>query len=326
MIVKKRNTPRILRQLRALKSRLYNQHPQFSVIVQNEIRRANGFKGEASVDYYLSDLLENDFFIFHDLRLPFNDDFFQIDTLILTHCYMAIIEIKNFAGSLYFDPVFSQMIRTLNGQEECFFDPIAQVKRQQMHLDKWMDLHQLPKLPIYYFIAISNPETLIKTPPGNSTVPGVVFHAHQVPEKIRSIRRAHRKERITADERKKISRYLTRYHTPYDIDILNKFHINEEELITGVGCPNCSAIPMKPANRGTWFCSSCGCTSINAHISATHDYFLLKSKTITNEQFRIWTHLKSRKTATRLLKNMRLPIFGAKRGTKYRQPPDFDDA
>lgn len=247
-----------------------------------------------------------------------------MDTLILTRYFLLIIEVKNIAGTIYFDPVFEQLIRTLNGKEEGSLDPIAQVRRQKMHLSHWMELHQLPKPPIEFWVAISNPSTIIKTAPGNSDVPQRVCHMHQISEKIQSIRHTYSKGRITLAEQKKISQYLTKYHTPPKIDILKMYRITEEQLITGVQCPSCHAIPMQRI-QGAWHCPSCGCISKNAHVQTLHDYFLLISTSITNEEFRKWTHLKSRKTAARLLNQLNLPVSGNNRHMMYHQPIGFDD-
>ncbi|WP_188802456.1 nuclease-related domain-containing protein [Sporolactobacillus putidus] len=324
LIVKRRNPPRILRQVRALKSRIPSHHPQFTEISQNETRRSSGFKGEESLDYFFTDLAsEKDYFIYHDLRLPLNNTFFQMDTLIMTRRFLLIIEVKNMAGTLYFDPVFEQLIRTLNGREEGFLDPIAQVRRQKKQLTRWMDLHQLPPIPIEFMVAISNPSTIIRTEPGNFAVPQRVAHIHQVPERIQTIRSTCSEEKMTLAELKKIGHYLIKYHTPSEINILKMYQITEDDLITGVHCPSCRAIPMNRTN-GTWRCPSCGCKSKNAHVQALHDYFLLISPAITNEEFRKWTHLKSSKTAYKLLQNMNLPVSGNNRCRLYHQPTGFD--
>lgn len=324
MIVKERNPPRILQQIRALKSRISSHHPQFTEICRNETRRSSGFKGEESLDYFFTDLAtEKDYFIFHDLRLSLNNTFFQMCTLIMTRCFLLIIEVKNMAGTLYFDPVFKQLIRTLNGREEGFFDPIAQVERQKMQLTRWMNLHQLPPIPIEFMVVISNPSTIIRTEPGNSAVPQRVAHIHQVPERIQTIRSTYSEEKMTLAEQKRISHYLIKYHTPSDINILKMYQITEADLIAGVHCPSCRAIPMQRTN-GTWHCPSCGCKSKNAHVQALHDYFLLICPAITNEEFRKWTYLKSSKTAYELLQKMNLPVSGNNRRRLYHQPIGFD--
>ncbi|TGA97772.1 NERD domain-containing protein [Sporolactobacillus shoreae] len=324
MIIKKRNTPRILHQLQSLKCRISIHHSQYTEIKKNELRRFKGFNGEKAIDYYLSELPGDRYFIFHGLRLPLNDNCFQMDTLILTQYFLLIIEIKNIAGTIYFDPVFHQMIRTWGEKEEGFSDPITQAQLQKTHLARWMVKYHLPRLPIEFFVAVSSPSTIIKTSPGDTTVPQKVCHMHQIPEKIQSMTQVYPKETITLADRKKIEFHFTKYHTPPKIDILKEYQIDPDELITGVHCPQCSAIPMKRI-PGAWHCQSCGCVSNNAHIKALFDYFLIVSTTITIEEFQRWTHLESHKTASRLLNELNLPVSGNNRCKIFHQPIGFDD-
>ncbi|WP_091587080.1 nuclease-related domain-containing protein [Alteribacillus bidgolensis] len=102
-----------------------------------------------SIDYYLSSLSKKTDLIFHDIRLPSKDKtFFQIDIFILTMNFCLILEVKNVAGTLYFNPFFHQLIRTVNDKEEGFPDPILQINRQKDHLNTWLQKNNLPNLPI----------------------------------------------------------------------------------------------------------------------------------------------------------------------------------
>ncbi|MDQ7861687.1 nuclease-related domain-containing protein [Peribacillus frigoritolerans] len=56
------------------------------------------------------------YYIFHDLRLQDQSRFFQLDTLLISKKYALIIEVKNIAGAIYFDPHFNQLIRTIEGK------------------------------------------------------------------------------------------------------------------------------------------------------------------------------------------------------------------
>ncbi|WP_197205174.1 nuclease-related domain-containing protein [Cytobacillus firmus] len=53
---------------------------------------------------------------------------FQIDIIILTPYFISILEVKNISGSLYFNSIFTQMVRTIEDKEEGFPDPVKQVK------------------------------------------------------------------------------------------------------------------------------------------------------------------------------------------------------
>ncbi|RSL35137.1 NERD domain-containing protein [Salibacterium salarium] len=85
--------------------------------------------------------------IFHDLRLRNSLRYFQIDTLILTSSFFLIIEVKNIAGTLSFDPHRYQMVRKANGTAEEFSDPRLQVKRHHLQFEKWLEQQQIPIPP-----------------------------------------------------------------------------------------------------------------------------------------------------------------------------------
>lgn len=317
LIKKKRTTPHILKQVRALKRRLSRDHPQYTLICHEEKKRSIGFKGEMAIDYYLAELAD-DYWIYHDLRLPIHQSHFQIDTLILTCSFIQIIEIKSLAGVVYIDPVFKQMIRTLNGKEEGFLDPIAQVKLQKTHLIQWLAIHHFPRLPVADFVTISSPETILKTQPGNSTIPRKICHMHQVIDRIHALASGSRKKILTPAERERLSAKLVDSYTPLQKNILQHYHIDKKDLITGVHCPSCHVIPMNRI-QGAWHCPNCECKSTTAHQETLEDYFLLISDQITNREFRKWAQLDSRSTATRLLRASHLSVSGNKKNRTYHQ-------
>ncbi|WP_242021111.1 nuclease-related domain-containing protein [Cytobacillus oceanisediminis] len=91
--------------------------------------RIAGYNGEKQLDYYLSLLPKNEFRIYNDLRLTLQNAF-QIDSLIITPFFAAIIEVKNYSGTLYFEPLSGQLIQIHGQKEEVIPNPISQVMRQ----------------------------------------------------------------------------------------------------------------------------------------------------------------------------------------------------
>ncbi len=64
-------------------------------------------------------------------------------------------------------------------------------------------------------------------------------------------------------------------------------------------------------------CSHCQKTSKDAHVQALKDYYYLIGPTITNEKFRTFTNLKSRKTSYKLLSSLNLNSSGTTSNTTY---------
>jgi Nuclease-related domain len=320
--MKERKTPVVVSILEMLLTRLHPKYPRRADLEEELAKFLSGHKGEQSLDFYLDELPQKEYFIFHNLRILQKPNFFQLDFLILTQNYFLIIEVKNFSGILYFDQDLYQLIRKINGVEETFADPISQVKRQHYCLIDWLKDHKFTNIPIESLVVISNPQTQIKVPPGRSDIYKMVTHKIHLPERIRFYQRIHKEERISKNDLRKLSKLLLKNHTSPTPNVLQKYQISKEDIIKGVACPNCGVIPMIRSTR-KWFCNTCKSDSKSAHIQALRDYSLLISPTITNSQCRDFLKLESRTIAKKLLIAMNLPTSGQLRHRKYHL--NFDD-
>ncbi|MED3573719.1 nuclease-related domain-containing protein [Cytobacillus praedii] len=316
MIVKPRKIPLSIRKLEALIRRLPPYHPKIPLISEELNKKMAGFKGESSLDFYLGFLDPKAYFIFHDLRLKDDSRYFQIDTLIVTKSYLLIIEVKNIAGTIHFDPLFNQLIRIKDGKEMAFPDPLMQVKRQKLQLKKWYTNNGLREIPIYSLVVISNPQTVIRTTPENRLLSQKVIRCEALPSKIIQIENSVHTCILSEKELKKAIRIIKKQHIELDSSIMNKYNISKDELIKGVFCKNCLQFPLA-RQHGTWFCSVCLEKCNHAHKAALNDYRLLISKTITNSQLRDFLNIESAATATRLLHSMKIPCSGVNKGRVY---------
>jgi hypothetical protein len=322
LIKKEREIPIKLRKLEALLRRLPSNHLKRSKIEEEYAKIRAGYRGEKSIDFYLNSLDEKRFFIFHDIRLQHcNNEYFQIDILLLTSNYLVILEIKNMNGTLCFDQKFHQLIRALNGKEEAFPDPITQVKRQKKHLQKWLISNHFPSLPIFPLIVISNPATLIKSIPAYSDeVTRKVIHASQLHSKIEQINQQVKDDVLSTREVNKLSRLLLKLHSPHNPDILPHFQLEKKDLLRGIQCPTCKNLEMQRVN-GSWTCSSCKTSRKDAHVAALDDYCLLISATITNQELRKFLKITSVSSGAYLLKQLKLETTGSYRHRKYHLIP-----
>lgn len=316
MILKERKIPLLIRKTEALLRRLPANHPKIPIINEELNKRLAGYKGEVSLDFPLDFLDSKVYFILHDLRLPDNDRFFQIDTLILTKKFALIIEVKNITGILHFDTVYNQLIRIKNGKEQVFPCPLIQVNRQASQLRSWINANvSIENLPVYSFVVISNPHTGIKVIPPHIDLSHKVIHRNTLPIKIEQIEKSINRK-ISDKLLKKVIRLFKKQNTEQESSILSRFQINQSEILTGVFCPSCSYLPLERVIR-TWRCPKCKITSKEAHIKALHDYSLLLGDTITNKELRNFLHIPSSYTATRLLQSLNLPQTGAYKNRRY---------
>jgi hypothetical protein len=318
LIVKERTIPIRIQQNEALLDRLMPIHPKRDVIQEDLSKRRAGYRGECSVDYFLSFLPEKEYYIFYSLRLPYKDVYFQIDILIISPKRIILLEVKNIAGTVVFGDPFNQLIRIKDEVEEGFENPITQVRRQRFQLTKWLSKNNFPIPPIDYFVIFSNPSTIIKSTSNEPNLFNLVGHGNQILSKIENLERSAPVQPILDNRTiKRMGRQLQKQHTPHIPNALNNYGVPASAITMGVKCPDCSSIPMT-RERGKWFCPSCQKSSKNAHLQSLNEYFLLFGPTITNRQAREFLLISSRTVASNLLADTNLQKEGSKRGSVYR--------
>ncbi|MBT2680757.1 NERD domain-containing protein [Bacillus sp. ISL-35] len=124
MIAKYRTIPMEILIYEAIIRRLPDHHPRKPEFLSKLNRWKAGYKGEKEVDYYLSLFPDDDLTIFQYLRLPHHNGHFQIDTLIISAWFIAVIESKNFAGTIELDPELDQLLQNSDGAEKAYSNPI----------------------------------------------------------------------------------------------------------------------------------------------------------------------------------------------------------
>jgi ribosomal protein L37AE/L43A len=322
MIKKELKIPLRILKLQALLRRLPTNHKKRTQIEEEIGRRMAGYKGEQSLDYYLSFIRGSNHCILHDIRLPSREYHFQLDLLVLSPYYILHVDAKNISGTLYFDDTFNQLIRTVNGKEEGFRDPILQIKLQQRQFKEWLFQHKFPEIPIESLVVISNDFTIIKSSSKNPHYLRQVIHSSNLPFKIDEFTMKYRSIIYSEKELKRLVAMLVKKHKPDSSNILEQYSIVPTELLTGVQCPNCLALNIG-RKKGSWHCHNCLHTSKDAHITALQDYLLLINSTITNSELRSFLNLPSRSSALKILKSLNLKSVGTYKGTSYYIQSDF---
>ncbi|MGD6817208.1 nuclease-related domain-containing protein [Metabacillus sp. 113a] len=316
MIAKPRKTPLYILKLQALLRRLPPSHPKVPQITEELTKRMAGFKGELAADYQLSLIDHPNRVILTDLRLPHAFTHFQMDTLIISPKAAVIIEVKNIAGTIYFDPKFNQLIRRKDGQETAFADPVLQSRRLEFQFSEWLRKNHFPALPIHTLIVISNPQTIIETPSAHSAaLAKKVIHAQMLPFELKLLEAQYKKVFLTEKELEKMARSLNRANEEIDVQITNKYGILHSELVKGVLCPDCRG--RFERYKGGWLCSGCQNKNKLAHLEALNDYRLLIGSTITNKKIREYLSLVSPSSATKLLQSLNLKSSGQNKGRVY---------
>ncbi|PGZ94648.1 MULTISPECIES: nuclease-related domain-containing protein [unclassified Bacillus (in: firmicutes)] len=313
MILKERTVPLTIRKLEALLRRLPKEHNQRLRIEDDFAKFKAGFHGEKSLDYHLSFFNKERYIIIQDLRLLDNEKrFFQIDTIILSPSFILIIEVKNLVGILYFDQSFNQLIRMNEGKEEAFMNPIIQVERQKRQLRSWLEQNKFMNYPIIPWVVLSNSKSIIKASSNVIQIANTVIHSDSLYRKLEELEKKLHINIFTSKEIRKLAKLLIKQNQLLDQNILEKYNISKNELLTGVICDNCKLYSMF-RTKGSWYCPQCFNVSKDAHLHSLYDFYLLIGNTIKNSQLREFLHITSIYSASRLLRKLNLPSSGTKK-------------
>lgn len=321
MIKKHRNISYQLRVLKALTRRARKDHWRYQDIVREHGIKQAGYKGEQSMDYYMGFLPKTNppISIFQDLRLPHTkESFFQMDNTLLHPNFMLILEVKNYKGTLSFDPKFQQVIQEVeNNPLLSLPDPILQVKMQEMKLNQWMKSKNLPLLPIERLIVMVNPKAVIKVDSLHGLIERHVIKAPALHDRIQNYLKKYPNQILSKKDYKRISSLFIKEDTPSETSPIIQFGIIPSDIIPGVFCQRCITTSPMTWHHGKWFCKHCSFVSATAHLPALEDYALLISPTINNKELRRYLLLDKPHTARRIIQSSGADYINSTQGTFY---------
>jgi ribosomal protein L37AE/L43A len=277
----------------------------------------SGRRGEMEVMFPLRFLDEQDYLILHDLRLQDQRGFFQIDTLILCEKFILILEVKNWSGTIMFGENGQVTRVNPENMEEGFPNPILQAKLQQHRLQKWLSNHGCSDIPIDFLVVISFPSTIIKSLSPEQPIPDNVVHNNQLLFRIQELEQLYHSRQLGMDQLMKLSHLLADAHVPEKTTVMERFGIAADELIKGVFCPQCGAVPMGRKLKKWWYCTKCHHQSADAHLPALQEYKLLFSKSISNGEARKFLRVDSAATMKYILQKENFRQFGKTNTRRY---------
>ncbi|MEH7480422.1 nuclease-related domain-containing protein [Neobacillus drentensis] len=305
-------------QCMAILRRLSKNHP-IRPTVERDLRSwLKEYYGEKECSYYLSLLPEDQYYIFHGLRL-IDKKPFQIDLVVLSMRFQLMSEVKNLSKKLIFHKDSNHVTKEFNYEEEGISNPILQVKRQKIQFVNWLRKMQMLGLPIERLAVISKSTTKVETTSDNLQIFNDLIYAESLLDKIEELECKHTKP---AFSKRKLAQLvdllLVHHHIPIP-DILQTYKLSKNDIITGVICPKCQTGTMAFYSV-KWHCPICEYSSKTAFFQSVDDYFLLLGPTITRKQFAEFLHIDSTSIAGHQLRSLNLPSAGSKRGTIYTLP------
>ena len=324
MIKKARCVPLRVHILRAMKRRVRSNHEKYQDFLNELGRKEAGIFGEQSLDYYLKLLPETEhpYYIFHGLRLPYRDTFFQMDTLILFSNFLLILEVKYLKGILYFDPKNYQLLQEVeDNPHKVYPDPILQASNQCSKLKSWLRTKQLNEVSCEKLVVLTNPKVITKVLSSPSEVDRYVIKSPALSTKVNTLLKRHSSQPLDKKHIKKLIKQLLKDHTPDKSSPIPQYGVLSSDIMTGVLCPSCIPNEIMKRIHGTWECSICGRKYESAHRAALVDYALLISPFITMRELRRFLGVENRVTITRLLKNLNIEFVGGNKSRSYNLTP-----
>lgn len=126
-----------LLQAEAVERRISPYHEKLPEIKTNIKILRSGYNGEKELNYQLGQIPQHKYHIFHDLRLPLGELFFQIDVLLLSPNFLVNLDGKNHSGKITIEK--NQMIQETINTREIYENPVSQTNRHKILLRNWIE-------------------------------------------------------------------------------------------------------------------------------------------------------------------------------------------
>lgn len=301
MIIKRRKKPLILEKYEILVPRLSQNSPHYRQANFDATSYQKGYEGELAVDYYLKLLPTANYIIIQDLTLRANDQTFQMDNLILTENAMYIVEVKNFLSNVSYHTLTDTFVLDNGRRTYGTKNPINQAKIQKEKLRIWLNLHNLPDIPIHCFAVISDSQTVLEVVGAPTENSKLISHGEQISWKIQAIENQYNE--TSNFQHQKIGYKLVNAASDFNKDILKEYPIDVSEILPGVKCAGCNILGMQQSGW-TWKCPKCGIEDKFAAQKTINEYLLLIKPWITNKECKNLLGLSSRHTCLRILRKM----------------------
>ncbi|MFC7365787.1 MULTISPECIES: nuclease-related domain-containing protein [Bhargavaea] len=276
-------------------------------------RKRAGRAGEEAVEQTLSEVIfPEGTHVFRNVSLLIRKGYrIEIDVLILTPSFVLVLEVKNIAGTLFFNEGEGKTVRIReNGQTDEFDCYVNQLDRQINGLNQFLSTLQI-SLPVYGAIVLANQNTVVKKRPATYTL----LYRKQLARYFRS---------LVADGLPLATKIFARLaeligsQVPDSarLPLRQELELNPKLFRTGVLCLKCHRL-IHNVRKRSWYCKTCDLPGREAVRQAVEDRLILIGPEITNKQCREFLRLRHSSQATRVLKSLTLIKYGEPPATRY---------
>lgn len=297
----------------ALMKRILPDDHEVSSIQQEFYRLEAGLSGEVKLKQTLSDyFFKTDYHIIYNFECMNEKGFsHQIDAILITPFFILIFEVKQLSGALFYKPGQHEFFRIHNDKRENFRNPLDQVYRHQLFMEQCLRKWQI-NIPVYFAVVIANFQATLDESLDNFPI----FHISGVPSFIENLYRNTSKTNASTNV---IVAKLNQLYKP----LPPRRFISPNRLRKGVLCKQCNFENTMYYHYGLFICNFCHFKSRSALFETLHQYRILISEKITNQQFREFFGIQSIQAASKLLVRLGMERHGTKKGTYYIIPKDI---
>ena len=289
---------------KCLLRRLPKTHDQFSTFQEEFARLDAGIAGEQRVSREMSDIPYNYIWLNNYQCLSPQNTPHQIDFILLSPHFAAVLEVKNITGNLYFQPESKEFYRVrIDGQIDYFRSPFDQAIRHQQLLEQLFEMWNIP-LPVTYAVVNTNTNSRIGT-----TFEGLpIFHISYLRVYLNQLMAKYPSKNIDLVALKEKLQSFSVAFPPRKL-------VDNSELLTGIICTVCHS--KMSYNQGISTCANCKHRSRNGILETLRDYYFLVDTTISNYEFRWFSGIESKDRASKILSRLSLEKIGNHRSTRY---------
>ena len=300
--------------MEALVRRIRKDDSEFTVFHEEFYRMQAGLAGELKVKNRLADHpFKKDYGVLYNFECINARGFsHQIDALLITAHFVMILEVKQIAGQLSYNPKLHEFSRRAeNGSEENLANPFDQAYRHQLFIEEILEQHNI-QIPVKHLVVIANYRA--KLDPSLESMP--IIHLSGLPNFLENL---FEQFPATNHSPKLLQTLFEKMRQPLPA----RRDIEPSRLKSGVFCSNCDTKMAMLFYHGYWRCTACHFKSREVLLPALHDYRVLIGPQISNSAFRKFTGIGSTFAASRILSELDLQTVGHKKGRHYIIPDEI---
>lgn len=288
MLIKSRHEPLELKFFKILNNRMsFNEEEKTAFWALKK-----GFKGEKAFDE-ISGQLPDDYLVINDLFLTYNNNFFQLDTLIIADDTTYLFEIKNYEGDYFIENDLWYSVPKTEIK-----NPLLQLARSESLFRRFISDIGF-RTTIKSYVVFINPQFTLYQAPLNAPI----IFSSQI---HRFFNVLHSRPLKLQNRHIQFANHLVSKHIKYEFPQRLPYY-NYNNLKKGITCPSCYALIQEnkaPKDRNV-LCTTCGKSEgISSAISQSIEEFslLFPERKITTNNIHDWCKIiRCKKTIRRTL-------------------------